>query len=214
MRILDQVAEFIDPAKRAEAKLRRHINSVCIGWSSISHWNAFKRILLDHPGIHDICILGVYHGRDVAYITTLMQRLGRSYRLTGVDKFEDVPAEDWREKDLGKSWNDLGVTPPDLGSAQRNLQRLKLDAHVELVQGRAQDFLKHTEKTFDFIYIDVSHDYQSTIDCIQLARQRLKPNGVIGGDDFTNRGTWGVARAVRELCPKFHLHDRWIWWEG
>lgn len=80
-----------------------------------------------------------------------------------------------------------------------------------LVQNTAEDFLRSTKEFYDLIYIDVSHDYKTTLSCIDLAIPRLASEGYVGGDDFSNSGTWGVASAVKESFTQFKLFYDWIW---
>jgi hypothetical protein len=194
------------------AKYRQAIDRVCIGYSGSHHWEFFKS-LLQRPQINSICMLGVYYGRDIAYMASILETLGRkNYEIFGIDKFEDSPGADWPEELHGLTWEKAGFgSAPDIKTTRTNLRKLGLDLKVFLHQDLAEAFLQNTEKTFDFIYIDVAHDYQTTKNTIQLALNKLNPNGLIGGDDFSDEGTWGVASAVKNSFAKFELFHNWIW---
>jgi predicted O-methyltransferase YrrM len=62
---------------------------------------------------------------------------------------------------------------------------------------------------FDVIYIDTSHDYDTTKTELTSYLPKMKPGGIIAGHDFT-QGNWdtglryGVREAVREFCV---IHD-------
>lgn len=62
---------------------------------------------------------------------------------------------------------------------------------------------------FDWIYVDTDHSYETTKRELEIARSKMKPNGVIAGHDFVT-GNWnsgfryGVVEAVHEFCLK---HD-------
>jgi predicted O-methyltransferase YrrM len=146
-------------------------------------------------------------------MTSILQSLGiQEYKLTGVDRFENAYGDDWPEELRGKTWQEAGFgEPPDLAAAQSNLGALKVLSNVRLEQDRAEHFLDTTPEKFDFIYIDTAHDYDSTIRLIALAVRRLTPNGWIGGDDFSDRGTWGVATAVRDSFANFQVFSNWLW---
>ncbi|MEZ5979359.1 MAG: glycosyltransferase [Planctomycetota bacterium] len=198
--------------QREQEAERARIEAVCKGWSNERQWRAFERILDGNPNIERICVLGVYLGRDIAYIQTLLRKRGRSARIVGVDRFADVPGEDWPEDKRHLSWDEAGFgTPPALEHAGENLDRLGLREGVELRQGEMADFLAEAEEDFDWIYVDVAHDYETTLRAIELARPRLRPGGILGGDDYSDEGTWGVARAVRERCPDHEVLEDWIW---
>jgi hypothetical protein len=191
---------------------REEINQVCIGYSGEHHWQFFRYILAN-PEIKNICIIGVYYGRDIAYIKAILQELGRNdCIIVGVDKFEDKFCADWPEEKRNLTWQEAGFgDAPDLNKTRANLLKLGLSSNVFLVSDYDVNFLKNTTQVFDLIYIDTSHDYESVKNLINLALTKVKPNGFLAGDDFSDEGTWGVARAVRESFPKFELFSNWIW---
>jgi len=194
------------------AKYRQMIDTVCIGYSGNAQWEFFKTIL-QKPEIKSICILGVYYGRDIAYMVSILESLGRTgYEIVGVDKFDDRACNDWPESVRGLNWKQAGFgSAPELKKTRANLSKLGLDTNVFLYGDLAENFLKSTRQVFDFIYIDISHDYETTVKAIELAIDRVKPNGIIGGDDFSDGGTWGVASAVKESFRKFEVFSNWIW---
>lgn len=200
-------------AQPADITLKMAIDRVCRGWSSEVHWGFFNQVFTKVPTIQKICILGVYFGRDTAYMATILRHLGRGdFHITGVDKFSDAPCADWAPEQRGKSWEEAGFGPaPQLEVTRANLEALGLMDQVTLHAAAAEDFLDATNAVFDFIYVDTSHDYVTTRDTILRALPRLAPQGLIAGDDFSDEGTWGVARAVRELCPSVRVFGNWIW---
>jgi predicted O-methyltransferase YrrM len=55
------------------------------------------------------------------------------------------------------------------------------------------------DASLDFVYIDGSHRYEDVKDDIKAWLPKIKPNGLLAGDDY---GTWpDVAKAVNELLP-------------
>lgn len=62
---------------------------------------------------------------------------------------------------------------------------------------------------FDWIYIDTDHSYKTTIQELELYREKVKENGVIAGHDYIT-GNWdmvvryGVIEAVHEFCQKYN----------
>lgn len=203
----------MSPRFWADRRARARIDGVCIGYSREAHWDWFRHILTP-PSMRRILILGVYYGRDVAYMGSILRSLGRTdYHITGVDKFEDAACEDWPEESRGMSWKEAGFgDAPALERARGNLQKLGLDTNVTLHKALGEEFLAGTDEQYDMIYIDTSHDYETTRQSIDAAMPRLAPTGVVAGDDFSDQGTWGVAKAVREAFGKFETHDDWIWW--
>ncbi|MGK7896540.1 MAG: class I SAM-dependent methyltransferase [Xenococcus sp. (in: cyanobacteria)] len=66
---------------------------------------------------------------------------------------------------------------------------------------------RYEDNYFDWIYIDTSHSYKTTIEELELYSSKVKPNGFIAGHDYV-MGNWpgmvryGVIEAVYEFCVK------------
>ena len=198
--------------RRREKARRKRIDDVCRGWSGKSHWKFFHEVFTELP-IHDVCIAGVYLGRDIAYIRDALERARRDdVKIVGVDLFDDVPGADWEESQRDLTWEEAGFgEPPSLEAARANLAKLGFDRGVELHQSSAVDFLRARPESFDLVYIDISHDYESTRDAIQAAMTAVRPTGFLCGDDYSDEGTWGVKRGVLEAFEKPRVFDDWIW---
>ena len=170
-------------------------------------------MVLGKPWIKNICVLGVYYGRDIAYMANILNSLGRDdYQIVGVDKFEDSYCDDWPEEQRNLTWEEAGFGPaPTLNKTKANLFELGLATNVFLVSDLDVNFFKNTQQKFDFIYLDTSHDYETVRKTIELSLARINPNGILGGDDFSDEGTWGVASAVRDSFTKYDVFFNWLW---
>jgi predicted O-methyltransferase YrrM len=81
---------------------------------------------------------------------------------------------------------------------------------VQIDLGLSTDVLqRHPDAYFDWIYIDTDHGYAVTAAELEIARSKVKPDGIIAGHDYVT-GNWdggvryGVVEAVHEFCVK---HD-------
>jgi len=207
MRLLrEEFPDFLSPLYYYQLFLRLRIQRFCIGYSGRRHWSFWSHLLKTRKP-RKLLILGVYFGRDIAFLLELQKQYQTSLAITGVDKFEDKFCDDWPEETRKKSWAEAGFGPaPSIQAAMDNLRRLGHSLNgVQLVRARAEDFLRSTTDFYDFIYIDTAHDYESTVELIGLAVARLAPGGRMGGDDYSDQGTWGVARAVKACFAKHYL---------
>ena len=69
---------------------------------------------------------------------------------------------------------------------------------VTPIQGKSLDAVSMFEdESIDFIFIDASHEYKDVLSDITSWYPKLKPGGLIAGDDYSK--CWsGVIRAVDE----------------
>lgn len=181
---------------------REQIDAICPGWSTEHHWNFFGCCIRETPvrRIFRVLMLGVYMGRDIAYIGELARQNNRPIEITGVDLFSDTPGADWLPSQKDMTWQQAhGIAAPTMQSARDKIQACGVVA--KLIEGDALEFLNRSQVWWDLIYIDISHDYNTTAKAISLAKPRLFKGGIIAGDDYMDSGTWGVKSAVDERFP-------------
>jgi hypothetical protein len=181
------------------------------GYSEAAHYAFFKH-LLACATIKKLLILGVYHGRDIAYLVDNARTLGRPLHVVGVDKFSDDFCEDWPKERQSLNWQQAGFgTPPSFEAARAHMARLGFADSVTVIQQRDDLFLEESTDRFDAIYIDTSHDYDTVVRQIGQTARLLADDGLLCGDDYSDQGTWGVKRAVSELIPGHVVFGNWIW---
>jgi hypothetical protein len=157
-------------------------------------------------------ILGVYRGRDMAYLMDIARRLGRQLHLTGVDKFSDDFCADWPTERQSLNWHQAGFgTPPCFEAAKAHLAQLGFAAAATVVKERDDAFLAACTERFDAIYLDTSHDYDTVARQIRQCLPLLTEDGLLCGDDYSDQGTWGVKCAVAEFIPGHVVFANWIW---
>lgn len=189
------------------------IRAKVIGWSDDRQYYFFKALLAARPDIEDLLMLGVYHGRDIAFILAILKRYhpSRALRIVGVDRFSSAPCADWPA--WAKSWEHLtnGMPAPDIGSAQANTE----SPMVRLVKCDDETFMDEANlqgQKYDAIYFDAAHDKESVQR--QIRQCQALCNGqttVLCGDDFSNLNGWGVKTAVEEGFNQFWLFREWVW---
>ncbi len=189
------------------------ISSEIIGYSGALHYGFFKW-LLANQGIKSLLILGVYHGRDIAFMLDILTRyhLGRKFAITGVDKFEDAACADWPEEKRGLDWKAAGFgEAPTLEKARANLLERAGDIPVYLNRADDAEWLKTETRRFDAVYLDTAHDYATVKRQLAQIPRVCHENTLLCGDDFSNDGTWGVKRAVEESFSEYTIWGDWIW---
>ena len=67
------------------------------------------------------------------------------------------------------------------------------------------ELAKFPDAYLDWVYIDSSHSYEDTVRELQVCRLKVKPNGLIGGHDYTMGNVakslrYGVVPAVNSFC--------------
>lgn len=186
----------------AQARKAAHIP----GWSGNLHYLFFEHCLRFLPVNPDILVCGVYHGRDLNFLSLAADHLGLPVNLTGVDLFSDQPCADWTEAQRGKSWEANGFgPPPSLQIAKHNCPG------AEIVQADSFEYLVSCGRKFNLIYLDTSHDELTVREEIAAALPCLKAGGLLGGDDYNGEPHWGVKKVVDETFNSLAIFSQRIW---
>ncbi len=137
--------------------------------------------------------LGSWMGRSTAYMARQIRDRGKRVRFFAVDTFQGSPGDPIQAAALG-----------ELAGRSRSLFEVfcaNLDAcgareHVTpLVMESAEAAATFPDRSVDFCFIDAGHSYEEVSRDIRLWLPKIKPGGILAGDDLA----WeGVARAVRE----------------
>jgi SAM-dependent methyltransferase len=113
-------------------------------------------------------------------------------------------------------WTRWGEFYPDWGEARSTkISTRELHARaVERMRGRLCTFhvgddieilSQFPDAYFDWVYFDSDHTYEHVRDVLQVLKDKMKPDGVIVGDDWEpdpSHGNHGESVAVREFCER------------
>jgi hypothetical protein len=81
---------------------------------------------------------------------------------------------------------------------------------LQMMSTDAADLLPNNE--LDWVFIDGNHGYPYVREDILAWYPKVKMGGMITGDDYRDRPTYGVIKAVHELFNGAHHHRGRIWW--
>ena len=113
---------------------------------------------------------------------------------------------------LGPTWEWAAGDKSTVNALARTIRRLRPAIEVGQVEVVVQDdlvFLSDlADGALDWAYIDSSHMYGHTVKELELLIRKVKPGGIIAGDDWQTdpqHRHYGVCKAVREFESAGHL---------
>ncbi len=173
------------------------------GWSSWEDQGNLINTILNELSTKDnlkIAEIGVYKGRGTAIWNVELINHNVNYEYCAIDNFEGSEEH--------QAWNDI----PHYEDALTNLAPVQ--HKIKLIKSDSIEASKtYPNEYFDVIYIDAAHDYESVKKDILAWLPKLKPGGVICGDDYI-AGWPGVIQAVDEIFTKeaISVVGRQQWW--
>ena len=107
---------------------------------------------------------------------------------------------------LGPTWEWAAGDKSTVNALARTIRRLRAAIEVGQVDVVVEDdlvFLSElADAALDWVYLDSSHMYDHTVKELELLVSKVKPGGIIAGDDWRTdpqHRHYGVCKAVREF---------------
>jgi glycosyltransferase involved in cell wall biosynthesis len=136
--------------------------------------------------------IGSWMGRSTCCLGQLIKESQKDIKVYAVDTFEG--SEEHKEvlKEIKEQSTSL------LEIFKRHTSLCDVDHLITPIKGASLDVVNQFEdESIDFIFIDASHDYDNVLADITAWYPKLKPGGLIAGDDYAP--CWGgVIKAVNE----------------
>jgi len=154
--------------------------------------------LLDKVDLKDAVMaeIGCYTGES----TEIFSKSGKFKEITCIDPWQmnedyfEMPIEDM---DVAEEFFDLRISTLD--TPINKVRKTSMDA--------VEDF---PDETFDFVYIDGDHGYESIKNDILKWLPKVKSNGILAGHDYIASYD-GVIKAVDELLGDVELFPDFSW---
>jgi predicted O-methyltransferase YrrM len=176
-----------------------HFYTEIIGYSTmVDQGELLKTILKILPKNNlKIAEIGVFNGRCTAMWNVELINSGVTYEYYAIDHFLG-------SKEHDKTIDYYGITLDNLKSIKDSVNIIK-NTSVE-------ESKNHPDEFFDIVYLDASHDYKSVKEDIIAWLPKVKPFGVICGDDYI-LGWPEVMKAVNEVFKgKINVVGHQQWW--
>ena len=189
----------------------KQLCSVVQGWTSAATYGLFHSVIEELPDGSNALICGVYHGADLRLMIDIAARLGKKIEFYGVDIFSNIINDDWSPAQLAKgdTWEDaLGLPAPSMANSLINCPE------ASIMRSDSVHFMEKCNVIkFDWIYLDTAHNYEHVANEIRAAKNCVKPDGLMSGDDFLPgyQTNWGVDKAVQELLPEYTVVGGRAW---
>jgi hypothetical protein len=168
------------------------------GWFCFAdiYAQAVKRV----PDGGTLVELGVWKGKSLSFLLVEAANSRKKLRIVGVDHFK----------------GSAGEPPLQHEAAAINLHKVATDNAkrsgypFELLREASPDAAKRfADKSLDFVFIDASHTYDCVAADIKAWLPKVKPGGMIAGDDY---GYPGVSQAVSEAFGEAVQSNGGTWW--
>lgn len=145
--------------------------------------------------------IGCWKGRSAAYMAERIRDSGKNIKHVCVDTWEGTITEDHHQKDdavkQGKLYDLFLENMSPFAGKFEPMRMTSLEAAALCA-----------DNSFDFVYIDASHEYEDVKADIRAWLPKVKKGGIIAGDDYNSPQ---VSRAVHEVLGNVEQLNRFTW---
>lgn len=165
-------------------------------FSSIKGWFSFRAVyeqaVREAPDPAHFVEVGSWRGRSAAFMAVEILNSGKNIRFDCVDH--------WLGSIGAKMRDDPDVLSGELYDIfLKNIAPVR--DRIQVVRELSYEAPKlYLDESLDFVFIDAGHEYPDVHADIEAWWPKVKPGGVLAGDDFYGKG---VKRAVSEKFPDF-----------
>lgn len=168
-------------------------------WSTVDGWfngrvrGAFDRLLADLPADRPSVFVqvGTWVGRATAYVGVEILNSRKPVTLIAVDHFQGSAEvrDHWRGAHIADSEAVFRRNLAPVAAALGSRFALRVCDSARAAEAFA-------DASVDAVWIDAAHTYDFVVRDLAAWRAKVRPGGLLGGDDFTKCP--GVAQAVTE----------------
>jgi hypothetical protein len=153
--------------------------------------------LIAHHGVHDTIEIGVYRGRSLLPVATMLRIAGAGV-ATGIDPWSADAALQEDTHAVGPEVNEWVRAHPWEETYQSVVQRIEdygLTEHCRILRMTSEEAAPQFEETsVELVHVDGNHDQAAVERDIELYLPKVKPGGFLVLDD----ASWDSIRPVIE----------------
>ncbi len=150
--------------------------------------------------------VGIFHGVTSRNVCEILHRIhGENFKFTGIDLFsselaskDEFPPKTTFSNPLKSIYYNFIIRkdPYSIKSVVKLLK--KFEKNVNIIEGNSNDILKKIPITFDYVFLDGGHKYETVMNDLQNLTQVVNNNGIILCDDYNLSYAPGVKKAIDE----------------
>lgn len=177
-------------------------------WESIPGWfgwaDLYDQFVAQSAGITSVVEIGIWQGRSTIYLANLIRQSQKSIFFYAFDTFAGSP----EHKQELAAIAGRGTTLEDI--FRENLAASGCRDYVRaLRQDSVSAAQRFNDNSLDMVFLDGCHEYDAVKADIEAWLPKIKPGGLLAGDDY--QPSWpGVIAAVDELLPGRTIEH---WWQ-
>lgn len=177
-----------------------HFHSRIHGWCSPEQFDLYREVAHTFPRGSRIVEIGAWLGKSTSFMAIEMLNAKNALDFYVVDHWLGSSEHQYL-KQLSTVYEDFTKNMEPVKELLKVIKKPSIEA--------AKDF---EDNSLDFVFIDAEHTYEALLSDITAWLPKLKPGGILAGDDWDNDNWIDVSKAVNKLLKNVELRGRvWVY---
>ena len=172
-------------------------------FDEIPGWFAYSDLyseMVDNAKDGDTFVeVGAWFGKSTNYLASKIKDSGKDIKLTAVDTWKGTGDENLHQAIVGAFNGDIFYEFIDNTVRAGNYEGMSI---IKDTSHNAAN--QYQNNSIDYIMIDAGHSYQDVKDDIHFWYNKIKPGGVISGDDY------GIFTGVNEAVDEYFYNQHTV----
>lgn len=139
--------------------------------------------------------VGSWKGKSTSCMGSIIKNSNKKVKFYAIDTWEGSEEHQEDVKELLSQGTNLFEV------FKNNIESCGVTDYVIPIQSTSLDAVKlFDDSSIDFVHIDASHDYENVLADISVWYPKVKPGGIISGDDYV----WCWEGVVQSVNKYFH----------
>ena len=200
----DVLIRNYESVRRNVASKLPHVFENIDGWFCESDQRLFADIVRNAKNDSHFVEIGAWMGRSTSFMAIEIKNSKKNIKFDTIDTFKGSPSEQIH-LNIAKEYGGNVYNKFIENMTKYNL----LNAVNPIIGDSVEVSNKYEDGSLDFIFIDGDHLYESVKQDIMAWLPKLKPDGIMAGDDYNVFD--GVTNAVNELLGSQIVIDKYTW---
>lgn len=172
------------------------------GWTSQIQEELYRRMVFDAKGDSHFVEVGSWKGRSTSLMAVEIINSGKRIKFDCVDTFMGGEEhQDYKSIQEGTLYQEF----------LKNIEPVK-SVVTPIVGDSAHSASFYKDESLDFVFLDADHTYEGVLRDINAWLPKVKPGGILAGDDIGNHDHPGVHMAVFETLENISVSDKvWVY---